>query len=73
MNPPVESNMIQLFHYFMECPNYAQLRIELFNAIVPYTDADIGTILYESEMLGINKNIAVIDAVHNYIIKSERF
>ena len=56
----------------MECLNYTELRVELFiNAIAPYTEANIGTILYGSHKLGINKHIAIIDAVHNYMMKSE--
>ena len=51
-------------HYFMEYPNYTELRLELFNAIAPYSDANIETILNGSRKLGINKNVAIIDAVH---------
>ena len=61
------------YHYFIECLNYTDLRLELFNAIAPDSDSNIGIILYGSQTLGINENFAIIDAVHNFIMKSEIF
>ena len=42
-------------HYFMECSNYADLRLQLLNAIAPYTYPDIGIILYGNHQLDQNK------------------
>ena len=50
------------YYYFMEYPNYAELRLELFNA-------NIEIILYRRQRLGINEHFANIDAVHNFIIQ----
>ena len=61
------------YHYFMECPTYTELRLELVNAIAPYSDANIESILTGSQKLVINKHFTIIDAVHNFIIKGERF
>ena len=55
------------YHYFMECPNYADLRLQLFNAIAPFTYPDIGIILYGNPQLDKNINLDIFDAVHNYI------
>ena len=33
------------YHYFMQCLSYTELRLELFNAIAPYTDVKSKTIL----------------------------
>ena len=49
------------------------LKLELITAFAPSPNANIGIILYESQKLGINENVAIIDAVHNFIMKSERF
>ena len=48
------------YHYLMDCPNYTELRLELFNAIATYTDVNIRAILYGSLQLGINENILLV-------------
>ena len=45
------------YYYFMECPNYTKLRFELFNAIVLYSNANIGIILYGSQKFDINERV----------------
>ena len=61
------------YHYFTESLNYTDLRQKLFNLIAPFTNVNIPTILYGSQKLGINNCVAIIDALHNYMMKSERF
>ena len=56
------------YHYFIECPTYADLRLQLFNAIAPYTYPDIGIILCGNPELDKNISLNIFDAFHNYII-----
>ena len=58
-------------HYCIECPNLTELRLELFNDIATYSDANIGFILYGSQDVSTNENCTINDAVHNFIMKSE--
>ena len=61
------------YHYFMECSNYADVRLHLFNAIAPFTYPDIGIIFYGNPQLDKNVNLDIFDAVYNYNISSRRF
>ena len=61
------------YHYFMECPNYVDLRLQLFNAIFPFTYPGIGILLYGNPWLDKNINLHIFDAVHSYSIISKRF
>ena len=61
------------YYYFMECPNYTDLRLQLFNAIVPFTYPEIGILLYGNPQLEQNINLDIFNAVPKYIISSKRF
>ncbi len=60
-------------HYFFTCPNYNNLRLQLFNGIAVYCDVTLNTILYGNPQFQLNINKAIFDAVHLYIEKSNRF
>ena len=60
-------------HFFLSCPNYDNLRLELFNAISVYSEVTIQIILHGNVNLNINLNKAIVDAVHLYIEKTNRF
>ena len=60
-------------HFFFECPNYLDLRMQLFNAIIAYTNVTLETILHGNDKLSLGLNKAIFDAVHLYIERTERF
>ena len=57
----------------MECRNYVDLRLQLFNAIAPSTYPEIGILLYGNPQLDKNINLDIFDTVYNYIISGKRF
>jgi hypothetical protein len=61
------------YHYFINCPHYIDIRCDLFSAISAFTDVNINTILFGNSMLTTEQNEVVFDAVHLFIIRSERF
>ena len=60
-------------HFFLECPNYTDLRMQLFNAISAYTNVTLEIILHGNNNLNLALNKAIFDAVHLFIERSERF
>ena len=60
-------------HYFLECPQYMDLRLELFNAISVYSCVTLDVILHGNLMLTNEQNMAIFDAVHNFIVNTRRF
>ena len=60
-------------HFFMDCPTYVDLRIELFNVISIFTSVSIKTLLEGCSHLSTIQNRIIFDAVFNYIEKSKRF
>ena len=60
-------------HYFLNCPLYYVQRQKLFDTITPITELNIDIILNGTSELSYNNNIAIIDAVHEYIKESDRF
>ena len=60
-------------YYFIECPLYIDLRLDLFSTISIFTDASIETILYGNPELSLEQNKVVFDAVHLYMLKTMRF
>jgi len=61
------------FHYFFECPNFVDFRIDLFNAISAYSHVDLEIILQGSANLKEDQNKAIFDAVHLYLERTLRF
>ena len=61
-------------HYFLYCPLYFTYRQELIISIQKIcTNYDIDVILYGDKTLPIEKNKELFNAVHKYIMLSERF
>ena len=60
-------------HFFFHCPNYIDIRIQLFNVISCFCAIDIKVILEGNDQLDSEKNETIFDAVHHFIIKSNRF
>ena len=61
------------FHYFMTCPNYMNIRIDLFSAISIYSHVTLPIILNGNPKLELSKNKFIFDAVHTFLNKSKRF
>ena len=61
------------FHFFMQCPNYADIRLNLFSIISIFTKVTVDTIFHGHTDLTSEQNEVVIEAVHSFILKSERF
>ena len=60
-------------HFFLECQRYLDIRHKLFNVIATYCQVTIDVILFGNSDLSINQNYDIFDAVHSYILESERF
>ena len=61
------------YHFFFECSNYNDLRIELRRKIEEHTDYTLSIILHGDKQLSAEINMMIFDAVHNYITDSKRF
>lgn len=61
-------------HFFLECPLYAALRIDLFNSITPITQqCTIKLLLNGDNNMSKQQNEMIFSAVHHFIIESKRF
>ena len=60
-------------HYFMSCRLYHHQRVDLMNIISRYTPVTLQIVLYGSNMLSLNINNAIFEAVHKNIKESKRF
>ena len=60
-------------HYFFRCPHYNDIRIDLYSAISVYSEITLSIILHGNPHLSIEQNKFIFDAVHSYIIRSDRF
>ena len=61
------------YHYFFLCPTFQDLRLQLFNAISSFCDVKLKTILYGNDLLDDKYNKVIFDAVHTFIVSSNRF
>ena len=59
-------------HFLLECSNYNDLRLQLFNCVSSYCDVTLDTILFDNDQLLVF-NQAIFSAVHHHIEKSDRF
>ena len=60
-------------HFFLKCEAYSDLRYELFNRIAPYCAVSINTILFGNCDVSEDINLAIFDAVHDFIQQSKKF
>ena len=60
-------------HFFLQCPNYVNIRNQLNLTINDITRVSLRTILYGDESLSLFSNEIIFDAVHSYIRTSGRF
>ena len=60
-------------HFFMKCPLYHTSRQRLIQIITDISVFNIDVLLFGDENLDIEQNCVIFDAVHEYILQSERF
>ena len=60
-------------HFFMNCPLYQNIRIELFAAVRKHAVCSIETLLFGDVNLTNDANKSIFDAVHDFISQSNRF
>jgi len=60
-------------HFFFNCPNYNDLRINFLYKVNAIALPTLKTILYGDNTLLLNNNQAIFDATHEFIILSKRF
>jgi hypothetical protein len=60
-------------HYFLHCPLFTHERQELVNVISQHSNVDINVLLHGNQSLSIEQNKVIFDAVHKYILDSNRF
>ena len=60
-------------HFFISCPNYTQIRTFLRNKLEPVCKFELNIMLYGSSNLTTVENKLVFDAVHEFIVESQRF
>jgi len=61
------------YHFFLECPNFNQIRGILLATIEPVSECNINVILNGNKHLSKANNYTIFDAVHAFIISSNRF
>ena len=60
-------------HFFMSCPNYNIIRRNLKQSVESVTKFDLKTVLHGHQELDEVQNHVVFDAVHKFILESQRF
>ena len=54
-------------HYFLDCPLYYTQRMILRNVVTRYTQFDLNVLLYGDSGIDHDRNVVIIQAVHDYI------
>ena len=60
-------------HYLLICPNFTDIRAELFRSVSHIVDISLWIPLYGDENLSVQQNQRIFDAMHCFIIASKRF
>ena len=60
-------------HFFLSCPLYNDIRQELFTDILKFTQVNLKNILYGDDTQDLQTNKMIFDAVHKFMISSQRF
>ena len=60
-------------HFFMSCPNYNDIRRNLKQSVTSVTKFDLKTVLHGNQELDVDEKHVVFDAVHKFILESQRF
>ena len=60
-------------HYFLDCPLYYAQRMTLRIVVTRYTQFNLNVLLYGDSGIDHDRNVVIVQAVHDYIRDSERF
>ena len=60
-------------HFFLNCPNYAALRISMLDTLTPICRISTGTLLFGDSNCSFDVNIKIFEEVHTFIVQSHRF
>ena len=60
-------------HFFIECPLYNHIRVDLVNTVSSSTTFNLHNLLYGSSELELKDNIVIFESVHLFITQSMRF
>ena len=60
-------------HYFFHCVNYRRQRTELLKEVSRYSNPSLHLLLYSNQILPLETNILIFQAVHKYISSTQRF
>ena len=61
------------YHYFLECPIYANRRLELFTSLSQHINVTLNLILSGDTLLSNDINSIIFEKVQKYIIDTKRF
>ena len=61
------------YHYFFECPIYANHRLELFTSLPQHINVTLNLILSGDTLLSDDINSTIFQKVQKYIIDTKRF
>jgi hypothetical protein len=60
-------------HFFFHCPNYNNIRQDLFNDILQFSEVTLSILLHGNPDINVDMNKAIFGAVHTFITRSGRF
>ena len=67
------ARMENAYHFFLECRNFNLISSNLLASIEPYSECNINVTLNGNNALSKDNNFLIFDAVHKFIINSNRF
>ena len=62
-----------VWHYIFVCPRYIGHRDQLHNNVIKYASFTLETVLYGALECNFNNNKVIFLALHDYILKTQRF
>lgn len=60
-------------HFFFDCPLYTGIRALMINKILRHTNCNLHVVLFGDSNLSLKDNRLIFDAVHQFILDSNRF
>ena len=61
------------YHFFFVCPLYDDIRVDLINSVSSVTICNLTKLLFGDDLLDLNDNMVIFDAVHLFLNQSMRF
>ena len=60
-------------HFLLRCPRYDEIRVDMVNTVIRYTNVTVDTLLHGNINLTTDANQEIFKAVHKYVRQSKRF